>query len=146
MTSALAALIGVALILITVAVHYEALRLMGRATARRNILPRLKVLLVILGCLLAHLVEIAIYAVAYGLVLRAPIFGSIEGLFTGTPSDLLYFAMTSYTTLGIGEVYPTGPLRLIVGMTSLNGFLLITWSASFTYLIMQRYWHPELYD
>jgi len=52
--------------------------------------------------------------------------------------------MTSYTTLGIGEVYPTVPLRLIVGMASLNGFLLITWSASFTYLVMQRYWHPEV--
>jgi len=26
---------------------------------------------------------------------------------------------------------------------ALNGFLLITWSASFTYLMTHRYWHPE---
>jgi hypothetical protein len=92
------------------------------------------------------LVEILIYAAAHGLVLLSPTLGIIEGLYTSTAADLIYFAMTSYTTLGIGEVYPTGPLRLIVGMASLNGFLLITWSASFTYLIMQRYWHPELED
>jgi len=89
MASVAAGLIGLVLILTTVAVHYEALRLMGRATARRSIQPRVKVLLVILGCMTAHLIEIAIYAVAYGLVLRAPGLGSIEGLFTGTTTDLI---------------------------------------------------------
>lgn len=146
MASALAGAIGLALILTTVAVHYEALRRLGRAMAGSRIRPRVKVLLVILGCIAAHLVEILIYAAAYGLVLLSPTLGNIEGLYTGTATDLIYFAMTSYTTLGIGEVYPTGPLRLIVEMASLNGFLLITWSASFTYLVMQRYWHPELED
>ncbi|MBN2761224.1 MAG: two pore domain potassium channel family protein [Rhodobacteraceae bacterium] len=146
MASALAGVIGLALILTTVAVHYEALRLLGRAMAGSRMRPRVKVLLVILGCIAAHLVEILIYAAAYGLVLRSPSLGNIEGLFTGTATELIYFAMTSYTTLGIGDVYPTGPLQLIVGMASLNGFLLITWSASFTYLVMQRYWHPELED
>lgn len=146
MAAVIAGLIGLALVLVTVAIHYEALRILGRAMAGSRIRPRVKVMVVILGCMTAHLVEILIYAAALALVLRAPALGSIEGLFTGTATDLIYFAMTSYTTLGIGEVYPTGPLRLIVGMASLNGFLLITWSASFTYLVMQRYWHPELED
>jgi hypothetical protein len=53
--------------------------------------------------------------------------------------------VTSYTTLGVGDVYPKGLLRILVGVEALNGFLLITWSASFTYLMMQRYWHPERY-
>lgn len=70
-------------------------------------------------------------------------FGSIEGLLTGTVTDYFYFSLTSYTTLGIGEVHPVGPIRIIVGLEALNGFPLITWSASFTYLMMQRYWHPE---
>lgn len=39
-----------------------------------------------------------------------------------------------------------GPLRLIVGIEALNGLLLITWSASFCYLNMQKDWHPDIED
>jgi hypothetical protein len=104
---------------------------------------RKRMLVVIGACLAAHLLEVALYAMAYAVLLRFDGFGGIEGLFTGTATDYLYFSLTSYTTLGIGELHPVGPLRLIVGVEALNGFLLITWSASFTYLMMQRYWHPE---
>jgi hypothetical protein len=102
MMSALAAVIGLALILTTVAVHYEALRQLGRAMAGSRIRPRVKVLVVILGCLAAHLLEIMIYAAALAALLQVPALGNIEGLFAGTATDLIYFAMTSYTTLGIG--------------------------------------------
>jgi hypothetical protein len=31
-------------------------------------------------------------------------------------------------------------MRLVSGVEALNGLLLIGWSASFTYLAMERYW------
>ena len=54
--------------------------------------------------------------------------------------DFVYVSATTYSTLGYGDLVPSGPLRLVFGTESLVGFLMITWSASFAYLEMQRYW------
>jgi hypothetical protein len=90
----------------------------------------------------ADLLEIFLYAVAFALLHDRPGLGRIDGEFDATALDFFYFSITCYTTLGIGDVYPK-PLRVLAGVESLNGFVLITWSASFTYLMMQRHWHPE---
>lgn len=81
-------------------------------------------------------------ALLAGLV-QVPGMGRIAGVFEPGVRDVLDLALTSYTTLGIGDIRPEGPIRLVVGVAALNGFLLITWTASFTCLVMQRYWHPS---
>ena len=59
---------------------------------------------------------------------------------------LLCFALVSvsvpthYETLGFGDIYPTGALRVVCGIESLIGLLMVGWTASFTYLEMRRYW------
>jgi hypothetical protein len=143
MNALIVLLITVLLVSGTVLIHYEALRLTGRLIARTSILPRQRIMVVIGGCFAAHLAEIALYALAYALLHEREGFGGIEGEFGGTMLDFFYFSITSYTTLGIGDVYPKGLVRIVSGVEALNGFLLITWSASFTYLMMQQYWHPE---
>lgn len=143
MTTVIIFAAAVLLIAGTVLVHYEALRLTGRLLPRLPIRPRQRVLVVIAMCFAAHLIEISLYAVAFASLHGTAGLGSIEGDFGATALDFFYFSLTSYTTLGIGDVYPKGPIRVLVGVEALNGFLLITWSASFTYLMMQRYWHPE---
>ena len=35
---------------------------------------------------------------------------------------------------------PTGPLRLLGGVETLTGFVLIAWAASYLYLEMTRMW------
>lgn len=52
----------------------------------------------------------------------------------------MYFSAITYTTVGFGDFVPTGPVRFLAGTEALTGFLLITWSASFTFLEMRRYW------
>jgi hypothetical protein len=54
--------------------------------------------------------------------------------------DAVYLSTATFTTVGYGDLIPQGPLRLLLGIESLSGFLLVTWSASFTYLEMQRNW------
>lgn len=54
--------------------------------------------------------------------------------------DAVYLSAMTYTSVGFCDVVPVGPLRFIAGTMSLTGFVLITWSASFTYLEMERYW------
>jgi hypothetical protein len=43
-----------------------------------------------------------------------------------------------YTSLGLGDIYPTGHLRFLAGIEALNGFLLISCSASTIFLVTTR--------
>ena len=131
----------------TVLIHYEVLRVTGKLLPDLPIRARQRVLVVIIACMIGHILEIGLYAVAYALLLQFDGFGGIGGVFEGTALDYFYFSLTSYTTLGIGEIHPYGPIRMIVGLEALNGFLLITWSASFTYLEMHQHWtRPDQHD
>ena len=47
--------------------------------------------------------------------------------------DYFYFSLINITTLGLGDVYPTGHLRALTGIESLTGFLLISRTAQFVY-------------
>ena len=59
------------------------------------------------------------------------------------PTDVLYFSLITYTSLGYGDIAPLGPARLLAGIESLIGLGLIAWSASFTYLEMQHHWYAR---
>jgi hypothetical protein len=54
--------------------------------------------------------------------------------------DGIYLAAMCYTTVGFGDVAPVGPIRFLAGTSALAGFVMITWSASFTFLEMDRFW------
>ena len=47
--------------------------------------------------------------------------------------DLFYFSLVNITTLGLGDIYPTGHLRALAGIESLTGFLLISCTAQFIF-------------
>jgi hypothetical protein len=136
-------LLAVLLVGACVLIQYEVFRQTGKLLPGLPIRARQRVLVVIVACMIGHVLHIALYALTYAILLRFEGFGGIGGVFEGTVTDYIYFSLTSYTTLGIGEIHPFGPVRMIVGVQALNGFLMITWSASFTYLMMQRYWHPD---
>ena len=57
--------------------------------------------------------------------------------------DAVYLSATTYTTLGFGDLAPVGPIRFTAGTMALTGFVLITWSASFTFLEMSRDWRDR---
>jgi hypothetical protein len=52
----------------------------------------------------------------------------------------MYFSAITYTTVGYGDLVPLGALRFLAAVESLAGFVLVSWSASFTYLVMERFW------
>lgn len=135
-----ALLIAFATVGLCVIVHYEALRLTSLLIPRLTIPPRPKVLVVIAAVFLAHLAEIVIFAVTYRLMQPFPQLGEIAGHFSRSAVDYFYFSITSFTTLGIGDLFPHGAYRIVVGFESLTGFGLIGWSVSFTYLVMQEFW------
>ena len=56
---------------------------------------------------------------------------------------VLNFSLVTYTSLAYGDIAPLGPARLLAGIEALIGLGLIAWSASFTYLEMQRHWYAN---
>lgn len=143
MDIAVTGLFTIALLLLTVTIHYEVLRGTSLLIPRLPVRPRARILVVIAGVFLAHFIEVALYALAYYGMHSHLQLGRIDGQFSGSALDFFYFSITCYTTLGVGDLFPHGPLRIIAGVESLNGFVLIGWSASFTYLSMEKFWEDH---
>jgi hypothetical protein len=122
-----------------VLVHYEGLLFTSRSLARLGGPPRIKVLYAIATVITLHVSEIWIFGMAYWLLLRMPEFGHL-GPGALHLFDYIYFSSATYTTVGFGDLAPVGPIRFLAGTEGLAGFVLITWSASFTYLEMERFW------
>jgi hypothetical protein len=127
------------LVVATIALHYEALRQLSDLVPKLRIFPPMRMLAVVAGVFAAHLVQVLLYASAFAAMSRYGA-GSLAGAVEGTFADYLYLSLTGYTTLGVGDVYPVGPMRLVFAVESLNGLLMIAWSASFTYVAMERFW------
>ena len=129
---------------ICVLLHYEVLSLLSRTMARMQGRLRRRVLFGIFGVLSVHIADIWIFGIAYTLLLLAsPAFGSVHGIFAPSLLDHVYFSAMTFTTVGFGDVYPRGPVRFMAGTEALTGLVLITWSASFTYLEMSRFWRER---
>ena len=131
------------LALATVLIHYEVLRANSGLLPRSRLPLRIRMLLVVIGCFAAHTVEVGIYALAYYGLSRTGA-GALGGRLDDTFAEYLYFSISAYSTLGIGDIYPEGALRLISGIEALNGLFLVAWSTSFTYLAMEKLWPLHL--
>ncbi len=135
-------LVNLVVVAVVVLIHYEALNLLAISRLRSRAHHRLRIVLDVFGVLLAHCLEIWIFAAVYYWLMQVGGFGGLE-LLTGSViefADCLYYSFTTYTTLGYGDVVPIGQLRYLAGIESLTGLVLITWSASFLFLQMQRHW------
>ena len=128
-----------AVILLCVFTHYEVLNFLSRNLRRVSLSPRPRILVLLPSILLTHVLEIWIFAAAYWLALKGE-FGKLLGVAGENLYECVSFSAVTYTTLGFGDIVPEGDLRFLVGMEALTGLVLITWSASFTFLEMQRFW------
>lgn len=51
--------------------------------------------------------------------------------------DFFYYAAEVYASLGYGDAYPTGEMRLIGSIAPLNGLLLLAWSGAFLFSLVE---------
>ena len=129
---------------IVVIIHYEFLYRFTTLMPRLKVRHRFRIVVGVFAALTAHAVEVWIFATSYHLMHHAEGFsGHLQGNFEGTLLDCVYFSFTTYTTLGTGDIEPIGDLRYLTGLESLTGLVLITWTASFLYLEMTRYWESD---
>ena len=122
--------IGLVAVVCTALIHYVTMTTIveSGSLSRASRLPRF--VLMILAISVTHLVEAAVWALALGLGLRADL-GALQGIENLTASDVLGFSLVNFATLGLGVLTPTEDLKFVAAMGALNGFLLITCSASF---------------
>lgn len=135
--------INIIVITIVVMIHYEFLYRFTQLMPVLKVRHRFRIVLGVFAALGAHAAEVWIFAFSYYYMHHADGWGYFQGNFEGTLLDCIYFSFTTYTTLGTGDIEPIGDLRYLTGLESLTGLVLITWSASFLYLEMTRYWDRD---
>jgi hypothetical protein len=142
-SDAIVVLATLVVVVIVVMTHYEGLHFFTRWIARNTLKPRFRIVIMIYGLLILHTFEITMFGGAYWFLSQSPGFGTLVAQDMLSLWDCMYFSATVYSTLGFGDLVPTQSMRLLAGIESVTGLLLITWSASFTYLEMVRYWRDE---
>jgi hypothetical protein len=94
----------------------------------------------VLGSLCALVTEIWLFPFGYYFMVNSGAFGTLQGNFNNTLSDCSYFSFTAYASLGVGDIEPVGHIRFLLGLEALTGLALITWTASFMFVEMQKLW------
>jgi hypothetical protein len=123
--------------------QYEYLILLWRRLSLHAGHRRVKVLYAICAVLVLHALEICIFSLTLSLLTLWPAAGALEGEQATSFFDYLYFSAITFTTVGFGEMWPVGAIRFMCAVEALTGFVLITWSAAFTYLEMEKFWRSE---
>ncbi|MEL7025285.1 MAG: ion channel [Pseudomonadota bacterium] len=113
--------------------HYLAMHWLYRWVLCCALGKALKSQLLLIALVLVHLVEAAVYTIAFALGARLGLGGFIQSEPVSAMSSY-YFSLVNYTSLGLGDIYPSGHQRFIAGLESLNGFLLISCSAALLFL------------
>ncbi len=131
---------SIVLVAVTILALYETLRLTSEHLAELPVPPRTRIIVVVLAAFVGHTVAVWVYAGAYWLLVLRLGLGAFSGVPVESFEDCLFVSVVAYTSLGYGDHVPLGHARLLTGVEALNGLLLIGWSASFTYLAMERYW------
>ena len=126
-----------------VLIHFEVLNWLSLTIPKLPVNRRLSVLFGIFGALIAHVIEVWLFAFGiYGLV-HSKQFGELQGPISNTLLDCVYFSFTCYTTLGFGDVRPLGLIRFLTGLEALTGVVLIAWTSSFMFIEMQKFWKTK---
>ena len=129
---------------IVILVHFETMSWLTKFGRTHRMPTRLGLLLGVFALFAAHSLEVWIFA--GGLYVAREFFtlGDLTGAFDGSAEDYLYISLVNYTTLGYGEIVPTGHMRTICGFEALMGLLMMAWSAAFTVFRLTDRWRANL--
>ena len=122
-----AIIISVVTLLVSVAIHLFNISLVADRVIGKLEKAWVKTPAMVFIAISSQLLLAVVFAMAYkaGLTLEL---GGFKQPATGI--DIFYFSLTTITTLGLGSIEPTGHLRMLAGVESATGFLLISYSAS----------------
>ena len=126
--------------LLTILIHYEAINILHNWHGRTIGGPRVKVVGGVFLLFAAHALEVWLFAVGLMLATHVLELGQLVGEFEESARDYLYMSLVTYTTVGYGDINPTGHLRTICGFEALIGLLMMAWSAAYTVSRLEGIW------
>ena len=133
-------IIGFITLFIATGFFYECMCVLLRIISYFNFSPRRLLYTLITGIFIAHGLTIFLYALVYWLLVHWLGFEQLSGLVNDHYLSYLYYSATTYSSLGVGDVFSAGGLRFVTGLQAINGLILITWSATIAYFSIQRMW------
>ncbi len=137
----IAALLGIAMVIIAVSIHHEGLTFVSQRFLASVKTPRRWHVSASVALLISvHVLEILACAAIFYLAAEKLNIGALQGDAVTNLSTYIYYSFASYTSLGIGDLYPSGHLRVLTGIEALIGLLMIGWTASFILLEMRQFW------
>ena len=92
----LATLIYSVVIALAVLIHFEVLSGLTRWLPKLPVTRRVSVLFGVFGALIAHVIEVWLFGIAYYLMLQTDYFGGLVGNFNNSLLDCVYFSLTCY--------------------------------------------------
>jgi hypothetical protein len=129
--TAIVVLIASSLVILTVAIHLFLLRGLSQIVTRMRSMPVLGMGVAMVTAILAHVFEICVFAIALWWMSTDERFGRWIGDTQSGIYDYFYYSALTYTSLGFGDVAPTGSLRAFAAVEAITGLVLIAWTASF---------------
>ncbi len=141
----LALLLTLGIVVLSVSVHYESLRILSRLlhVERRWYSHRIRASLVVLGCLLVHMLEVIFFGLGFQWLEFLNKGTDLQGA-TSEGFTNIYYSVVVYTSIGFGDVVPVTPaMRILTAAEGLTGAILIAWTASFMFFHMKRFWELE---
>lgn len=132
--------ISAVLVLVTTALHLWFFAVVARRRSPHMRVTHARFYTLMLGLFAVHVADITLYAIGYYVASDLLALGILQG--EGSEGFLGHFYTSAviYTTLGFGDVIPTGHLRCLTATEALNGLLFIAWSAAFIFATMGRFW------
>lgn len=128
------------LVFINSAIFYEIIAFSLKVISRYHLRRRILMFILVATIFFAHTIIIWVYAGLYWVMVHTLQFESLGGIHVNDFWGYIYFSATTYSSLGIGDVVPTGVMRFITAVEVLNGLVLIGWSVSVTYFAVQKLW------
>jgi hypothetical protein len=127
--------LGTLLVTVTVLIHMLGLMALTRLTEiltggislDRRRAHMLAMVAIVLGIVVVLGVEIWVWTAAY------VVLGLFPDLFTA-----LYFSISTFCTLGYGDIVPPERWRVFAALEGVNGFLLIGWSTAYLIAVAMR--------
>lgn len=102
--------------------------------AKRNLTQTISSQLLVLA---SHLLVALLFAIGFVFAVELGLGGFAKEA-SMSWMDYYYFSLIKVTTVGLAQIYPTGHLRVLTGIESLTGFLLISCTAQFVYQSMKE--------
>lgn len=124
--------------------HFEGLTFVARYAHHHPEVKRWHLVLTILLIMALHLAEIGVFSIGTFIAHHVLHLGSFAGDREFTLIDYFHFSAETFVTVGYGDLYPVGPLRILTSLESLTGVLLIAWSGAFSFFTVQKLWEARI--